>query len=154
MYDNKDITNEKVSKSSSAKRMKKMRKLDKELGPERKQRKLDTMYMFGCVDVSVIIDINGDIWFKGVDLARALEMDNPRQAIYDSIDKKYTQTYEKLVYENALLRHIPGLQSQTTFVNETGMEYVYTSVPYAQGRKICRVGMWCGFAIYKENKQI
>jgi len=86
-----------------------MRKLNKELGPERKQRKLDTIYMFGCVDISVLIDTNGNIWFKGVDLARALELEDPYASISKYIDDKYTMSYENLgLLINDQYRHIPG----------------------------------------------
>lgn len=113
------IISENVSKSTLRKR--KQRTLDKN-APERKHRKLDTIYMFGCVDVSVLIDNNGSVWFKGVDLARALELEDPNHAIRDTLDIKYLKSYNDLMaWVDIPYRDIPGLQPQTTFVNETGM---------------------------------
>ena len=77
--------------------------------------------MFGEVDISIIIDNDGNIWFKGVDLARALEMENTKQNVHETIDKKYCKSYEELRASLTLPRDIPNLHPKTTFVNETGM---------------------------------
>lgn len=78
--------------------------------------------MFGCVDVSVLIDMNGNVWFKGVDLARALELEDPYASISKYIDDKYTMSYENLtLLINDQYRDIPGTHPQTTFVNEMDM---------------------------------
>nr|WIE95333.1 hypothetical protein [Microctonus hyperodae filamentous virus] len=107
--------------SSSAERMRKMRKLNAE-DPERKNRTLETMFMFGCVEIAIIIDLHQKIWFRGVDLARALEMtDTANQNICATINKKYTKSYEQLTSQISLYRHIAGIHPHTTFVNEAGM---------------------------------
>nr|WIE95434.1 hypothetical protein [Microctonus hyperodae filamentous virus] len=104
--------------STSAERMRKMRKLNAE-DPERKTRKLDTIYMFGCVEIAIIIDVFGEIWFRGVDLARALEIDNPNTAITDVLYDKYYKSFENLLL-NERYQHIPGMHPKTIFVNEMG----------------------------------
>lgn len=103
-------------------RKRKQRKLDHN-DPDRKHRKLDTMFMFGCVDIAVIIDLYGDVWFRGVDVARALEIEDPHTAIYRYTDEKFTKKYEKLMMISSIERYrdIPGMHPETTFVNETGM---------------------------------
>lgn len=105
---------------SSAERKRKQRQLDAQ-DPDRKHRKLDTLFMFNCVEVAVIIDADCDPWFRGVDLARALEMEEPNVAISLYVDNKYTKSYESLSYANDKYRDIPGMHPKTTFVNEAGM---------------------------------
>lgn len=141
-----------MTKTTSKERMRKMRKIDKE-EPERKHRKLDTIYMFGYVEIAVIIDLCGDVWFRGVDVARALEMEDPNQAIYDSLDIKYTKKYDQLTSDIVRYRHIPGMHPDTTFVNEAGvnMFVLRSRMPKAE-----RFAEWvCGVvlpSIRKTNK--
>lgn len=105
---------------SGAERMRLQRQRNKD-EPERKQRKLDSLFMFGQVEVSVLTDGDGKIWFKGVDLARALDMEEPNVSISLYIDQKYTESYSELTFTNDKYRHIPGMHPKTTFVNEAGM---------------------------------
>lgn len=93
-------------------------RLKRQRDPDRKFRKLDSIYMFGEVEVSVIIDEDGSIWFKGVDLAKALELDDPNQS---TIDRKYCKSFEELTADNIHTCHIPILHPKTTFINETGV---------------------------------
>lgn len=109
-----------MPKTTSAQRMRKMRQLNK-TDTERKDRKLDTLFMFGCVDVAVILDLAGDIWFKGVDIARALDMSEPSVAVSLNVENEYTKPYTELSFDNVKYRHIPGEHPATTFVNERGM---------------------------------
>nr|WIE95299.1 hypothetical protein [Microctonus hyperodae filamentous virus] len=103
---------------TSAERMRKMRKLNAD-DPERQHRKLDTMFMFGCVEIAIIVDVFGDIWFRGVDLARALDLEDPNHAICNVLDEKYYKSFENLLL-NERYQHIPGMHPKTTFVNEMG----------------------------------
>ena len=54
---------------------------------------MDTIFMFGQIDVSVILDDDDRVWFKAVDLARALELDAPRQSVDEGVPTKYTITH-------------------------------------------------------------
>lgn len=105
---------------SSAERKRKQRKLNTE-NPDRKNRKLDSVFMFNSVEIAVILDLDNNVWFRGVDLARALEMDSPCSAVCHHIDKKYTQSYEQLSKKNPKYRNIPNIHPATTFVSEAGM---------------------------------
>ncbi|KAK0156685.1 hypothetical protein PV327_011714, partial [Microctonus hyperodae] len=70
---------------------------------DRKLFVLETMFMFGCVEIAIIIDLHQKIWFRGVDLARALEMtDTANQNICATINKKYTKSYEQLTSQISL----------------------------------------------------
>lgn len=89
--------------------------------PDRQHRKLDSLFMFGQVEVAVIMDSNNDIWFRGVDLARALEMEEPSVSIALYIHQKYTKSYAELGCVELKYRNIPGMHPRTTFVNELGM---------------------------------
>lgn len=85
--------------------------------PLKRQRdwELDSIYMFGDMSVSVIIDDDGNTWFKADDLAKALELE---KSIYRVIDKKYCKSFEELTTTDL---HIPNLHPKTTFIDETGM---------------------------------
>nr|WIE95437.1 hypothetical protein [Microctonus hyperodae filamentous virus] len=89
--------------------------------PDRRNRKLTTMFMFGCVDIAIIIDICGEIWFRGVDLARALEMKNPSTAISENIEDEYIKSYQNIIFALGEDCDIGSFQPKTTFVNEMGM---------------------------------
>lgn len=50
---------------------------------------------------------------------KALEMENPSTAMYGSIDKKYTKSYENItVSDNIGYRHISRIHPKTVSVNE------------------------------------
>lgn len=106
--------------STSTERKQKQRVLDR-ADPYRKYRKFDSLFMFGCVEIAIILDICGDIWFRGVDLAKALEIKNYNSAISENIDNKYTKKYADISMNIQRYKNIPGMQPKTTFVNETGM---------------------------------
>lgn len=146
-----ESTGQKRQAMSAAERKQKQRKLDQD-EPERKSRKLDSLFMFDQVEVSVLTDGNGDIWFKGVDLARALEMDNPHTAICENINEKYIKTYSELTCDELKYRYIPGIHPKTTFVNEMGMNLfiIRSRMPMAES-----FAEWvCGVVLPSLRKRI
>lgn len=107
--------------TTSAERMRRKRQLDAE-DPDRKHRKFDSIYVFDQVEVAVILDPCGDPWFRGVDIARALEMEDPNSSVTHYVDKRYTKSYEELcTVASKKYHHIPCVHPRTTFVNEAGM---------------------------------
>lgn len=70
------------------------------------------------MSVSVIVDNEDVIWFKGVDLARALEYE--AVDCISTIDKVHCRTYEELTRNLESYRGIPNMHPRTTFVNEIG----------------------------------
>lgn len=135
-----------------AERKRKQRALDLN-DPERKYRKLDTMFMFGYVEVAVIIDLWGEPWFRGVDIARSLDMEDPHNSISKTIDSEYTKSYKNISSNRILYRDIHGMHPETTFVNETGMNMfiIRSRMPKAEefARWVCGVVLP---AIRKNNK--
>lgn len=81
-------------------------------------RALKKLHLFGDVVVSIIIDNNETIWFKAVDVATALDMENPRSSVSNNMDKTYCLTYEQLKLGE---HRDPKIHPRTTFVNETGL---------------------------------
>lgn len=80
--------------------------------------RIHTRYTFGEVSVSVIVDNEDVIWFKGVDLAKALEYE--AVDCISTIEKVHCRTYEELTRNLKSYRGIPNIQPRTTFVNEIG----------------------------------
>lgn len=109
-----------MSAQTAAERKRKQRALDRD-DPNRKNRKLDVLFMFGSVEVAIIKDLSGQIWFRGVDLAKALDMKNYSAAIYEHVDNQHTQSYSEISKNIQKYQNIPGIQPTTTFVNEEGM---------------------------------
>lgn len=100
---------------------KRLQRMKDQRDPMRKERKFDTIFMFGCVDIAVIIDQNGEPWFRGVDIARALEMENPRDAVSTTIENTYIKSFEELMSDSVGRRDIPSVHPKTTFVSEAGV---------------------------------
>jgi prophage antirepressor-like protein len=60
-----------TQREKAVERKRRQRELDRE-DSARKSRKLDTVFLFENFKVNIIVDIDGRIWFKGKDIARAL----------------------------------------------------------------------------------
>lgn len=105
--------------TSSAKRMRVMRERNL------KHRKLNRVFAFYDVHVFVVADREGNIWFKAVDLFRALDINkHVNQNVNEKLKKKYRKCFEDLSsnlapayveYRNARYMH-----PKTTFVDEIG----------------------------------
>lgn len=81
---------------------------------EREECRKNGIFIFG-VEVVVIQDTTGRIWFRGVDLVRALK--GPSTSITSYVEEEYTSAYESLSIDTNVYHILPD----TIFVNEMGM---------------------------------
>lgn len=89
--------------------------------------------IFGDNNIS-IISAHEDIWFKGNDVAKALQYVRPRKAIYDHVDEKCKTTYLDLKLKHNL--KLKNINSNTLYINEYGVHSLLGK------RKECQFKNW------------
>jgi prophage antirepressor-like protein len=89
--------------------------------PERKRFK-PNMFMFGEHEIMIFLDNNNEIWFKGVDVAKALNIKEPKNSIRNNLDEKNIRKYKELSnVRRGLSNHPLNMHPDTMFMNESGL---------------------------------
>jgi prophage antirepressor-like protein len=99
--------------------------------PKPKTRKLYTVHMFNGLEITVITDTDKSVWFKGTDVCNALELKNPRLAIYQFSLRK--PNCVKKMKEFPSFKQIHNYQPEANFISEGGMNLflLQTRMPMA-----------------------
>lgn len=108
--------------ATSTERSQKQRTLDR-TDPERKNRKLNSIWLFGDVELAAALDLTNVVWFRGVDVARALEFKDPKASLSKHLRKEQNKlnslSYEELSKKlPSIFLNLPNVKSNTTFINE------------------------------------
>ena len=89
----------------------------------------DNIFIFNGCSIYVF-EINGDAWFKGVDIAKLLEYSNTNDAIIKHVKNKHKKTFEELSKIKSgkgdrdlgdLIPPNPKIDKQTIMINEAGL---------------------------------
>lgn len=85
----------------------------------RKRNNTTTIWMFGTVELMTVVDKYSKIWFRAVDIARALEYRDPQSVIYNFFKKHKdtTKTYKELL-EYLPPEQMINIKPTTKFIDE------------------------------------
>lgn len=79
------------------------------------------------------INIGGDCWLAGKDVAQALGYANPRKAIIDHVDEE-----DKLSSDGVTIRDSMGREQTPVFINESGFYSLVMSSKLPEAKKFKR----------------
>lgn len=87
---------------------------------------LDKNFMFDLMKVVIVVDILQKFWIKCEDLARALGIEDPKTAVCNDVDEKYTKPFGEISL--SFLYKDLRVDRSTMFVNEIGMNmFIFNS---------------------------
>ena len=72
-------------------------------------------------DMIIIEDNKGKIWFMAKQIALLLDYTNSKKAIRDNVDEEDKETYGKIEKSEKILFNVKNVQTQTIFINESGL---------------------------------